>query len=85
MFFFEFFEKFGTFFSKICAHSEWYRNLIAGIFEIQTCFLQHRVSIVIGLTKKKTAIRVFFVGIMIFFCQDSRQKDDESRHDFFYE
>ena len=26
------FEKFETFFSKICAHSERYRNLLAGIF-----------------------------------------------------
>ena len=29
-------EKFETFFSKICAHSERYRNLLAGIFEILT-------------------------------------------------
>ena len=35
-------------FLKICAHSERYRNLIAGIFEIKT-FWQHRVSTVIGL------------------------------------
>ena len=34
--FFGFFEKFETFFSKICAHSERYRNLLAGIFEILT-------------------------------------------------
>ena len=30
------FERFETFFSKIRAHSERYRNLLAGIFEIQT-------------------------------------------------
>ena len=34
--FFGVFEKFETFFSKICAHSERYRNLLAGIFEIPT-------------------------------------------------
>ena len=33
--FFGVFEKFETFFSKICAHSERYRNLLAGIYEIQ--------------------------------------------------
>ena len=32
------FEKFETFFSKICAHSERYRNLLAGIFEILTFY-----------------------------------------------
>ena len=32
------FEKFETFFSKICAHSELYRNLLAGIFEILTFY-----------------------------------------------
>ena len=32
------FEKFETFFSKICAHSEWYRYLLAGIFEILTFY-----------------------------------------------
>ena len=32
--FFGIFEKFETFFSKICAHGERYRNLLAGIFEI---------------------------------------------------
>ena len=31
-------EKFETFFSKICAHSERYRNLLAGIFEILTFY-----------------------------------------------
>ena len=38
LFFSGFFEKFGTFFSKICAHSERYRNLLAGIFEIPTFY-----------------------------------------------
>ena len=37
-FFFGVFEKFETFFSKICAHSERYRNLLAGIFEILTFY-----------------------------------------------
>ena len=36
--FFGVFEKFETFFSKICAHSERYRNLLAGIFEILTFY-----------------------------------------------
>ena len=31
-------EKFETFFSKICAHSERYRNILAGTFEIRTSF-----------------------------------------------
>ena len=34
--FFGVFEKFDTFFFKICAHSERYRNLLVGIFEILT-------------------------------------------------
>ena len=37
-FFFGVFEKFETFFSKICTHSERYRNLLAGIFEILTFY-----------------------------------------------
>ena len=36
--FFGVFEKFETFFSKICDHSERYRYLLAGIFEILTCY-----------------------------------------------
>ena len=32
------FEKLETFFPKICAHSERYRNLLAGIFEILTFY-----------------------------------------------
>ena len=36
--FFGVFEKFETFFWKICAHSEWYRNILAGIFEILTFY-----------------------------------------------
>ena len=36
--FFGVFEKFETFFSKICAHSEQYRDLLAGIFEIRTFY-----------------------------------------------
>ena len=38
MIFFGVFEKFETFFSKTCAHSERYRNLLAGIFEILTFY-----------------------------------------------
>ena len=38
MFFFGVFEKFETFFSKICADSERYRNFLAGIFEILTFY-----------------------------------------------
>ena len=34
--FFGVFEMFESFFSKICAHRERYRNLLAGIFEILT-------------------------------------------------
>ena len=49
--FFGVFEKFETFFSKICAHSERYRNLLADIFEILTFLWKHRVSIVTGLTQ----------------------------------
>ena len=37
------------FFVETCAHSERYRNFMAGIFEIQTIFWQHRVSSSIGL------------------------------------
>ena len=37
-FFFRGFEKFETIFSKICAHSERYRNLLAGVFEIPTFY-----------------------------------------------
>ena len=38
MIFFGVFEKFETFFSKICAHSERYRDLLAGIVEILTFY-----------------------------------------------
>ena len=34
-----FFFKFETFFPKICAHSERYRNILAGIFEVRAFFL----------------------------------------------
>ena len=46
---FSFLFKFGTFFLKICAHSERYRKLWRVYFEIQTFFWQHRVSIVTGV------------------------------------
>ena len=42
-------ENFETFFSKICAHSERYIILLAGIFEIPSFLWKHRVSIVTGL------------------------------------
>ena len=48
--FFGVFEKFETFFSKICAHSERYRNLFAGIFEIRTFYGKKNVPIVTGLS-----------------------------------
>ena len=51
--FFRGFEKFETFFSKICAHSERYRNTLAGIFEILTC----DVSIVTGIRRSKISQR----------------------------
>ena len=38
IFFSGFFEKFETFFGRICAHSERYRYLLAGIFEIPTFY-----------------------------------------------
>ena len=47
--YFRFFLKVGAFIVKNCAHSERYRNLMAGIFEIRF-FLQQRVSIIIGLS-----------------------------------
>ena len=48
--FFFFFLKFEIWFPKACAQSERYRYLLAGIIEIGTTFLQHRVSIVTGLS-----------------------------------
>ena len=48
-FFFGVFEKFQTFFSKICAHSERYINLFADVFEILDFLWKHRVSIVTGI------------------------------------
>ena len=50
--FFGVFEKFETFFWKICAHSERYRNLLSGIFEIPTFDRKPRVSIVTGLRER---------------------------------
>ena len=47
---------------KICAHSERYRNVMAAIFEIQTCFGQHRVSISIGLTLEHIFFPENFTG-----------------------
>ena len=58
MIFFGGFEKFETFFSKICAHSERYRNLVAGIFEILIFLWKHRVSIVTGLSNAEMEMLV---------------------------
>ena len=55
--FFGVFEKFETFFSEMCAHSERYRNLLAGIFEILNYLWKHSVSIVTGLTTTGTAVK----------------------------
>ena len=49
LFFSLFFFTLKLFFMKICAHSERYRNIMAGIFEIQSFSWQYRVSSVIGL------------------------------------
>ena len=49
LFFHLFFFNFGTFFVKICAHSERYRNLMAEVSSKLKLFWQHRVSISIGL------------------------------------
>ena len=50
LFFSGFFEKFeNIFFEDDCAHSERYRNLLAGISEILTFLWKHCVSIVTGL------------------------------------
>ena len=54
--FFRLKKKNGIFFSKICAHSG--RKSCGGIFAIQTFLWQHRVSVVIGLTK--AFFRFFF-------------------------
>ena len=47
---FLFFLKFGSFFQKVCAHSEQYRKVMLCTFEIQSFFWQHHVAIVIGLS-----------------------------------
>ena len=47
------FEKSETFFWKICARSERYINILAGIFEIPPFLWKHRVSIVTGLSTGK--------------------------------
>ena len=55
--FFGVFERFQTFFPKIFANSEQYRNLLAGIFEILTVFRKPRVSIVTGPYRVKKKMR----------------------------
>ena len=45
-------EKFETFPPKICAHSERYRNLLAGIFEIRSFFGNIAFPFVTGLAGK---------------------------------
>ena len=47
------FEKSETFFWEICARSERYINILAGIFEIPPFLWKHRVSIVTGLSTAK--------------------------------
>ena len=51
---------------KKSAHRERYINLMAGIFEIQTFFWQHRVSIVIGL------MRYRYVNLALARCGSTR-------------
>ena len=53
-----FFEKFELFFSKICAHSERYRNLLAGVFEFLTFYgnVAFPLSPVLTLAKHTTCI-----------------------------
>ena len=53
LFFFVFLEKVQNFLLKSGAHSERYRNLMAGIHSF---FWQHRVSIKIGLNPLRSAI-----------------------------
>ena len=61
MSFFGVFEKFETFLSKICAHSERYNFFVAGISDVVISFREHRVSMVTGLCAV-----VFFVSCVIF-------------------
>ena len=64
--FFEVSEKFETLFSKICAHSARYRNLLAGIFEILDFSWKQRVSIFTGLRPilAQDAQELFFSGFL---------------------
>ena len=66
------FEKFETFLSKICAHSERYNFFVAGISDVVISFREHRVSMVTGLCAV-----VFFVSCVIF----SNPKLVNSSHD----
>ena len=59
-YFFGVFEKFETFFSKICAHSERYRNLLAGIFEILT--FNGNIAFLLS-----PVLHAFFFQILLFF------------------
>ena len=52
-YFFRGFWKVRNFFSKICAHSERYRYLLAGVFEILTFYGNIAFSIVTGIIHKK--------------------------------
>ena len=64
--FFGAFEKFETVFSKICAHSERYRNILVGIFEIQTFYGNIAFSLSpvfyssIAVYSSSTAVQQFF-------------------------
>ena len=64
MFFFGVFEKFETFFSKICAHSERYRNLLAGIFEILTFY----GNVAFPLSQVSTSFFVLFSFCLVLLC-----------------
>ena len=64
-FFFGVLEKFETFFSKICAHGEWYRNLLAGIFEILTFY----GNIAFPLSP---VLKGFYIGFRVAFLADHK-------------
>ena len=51
---------------KVCAHSERYRNLMAGIFENSVFFWQHRVSIVIGLIVSCCFVLFVVIVVLVF-------------------
>ena len=56
-------EKFETFFSKICAHSERYINLLAGIFEILTFYGNIAFPLPPVLPSHGQCLNVFFLRV----------------------